>query len=458
MPVRCATTLAALALSAYALACPAQQPERPPQVYGADANPTGSPIGGGAGYQRILDKGDVTVSTPDELLAALPKAQPGQIVYVAPDARLDLSGHKGIRIPDGVTLAGNRGKDASAGPLLFTTKLAQHASLFVAGGKARVTGLRIKGPDVDFPDINYDVTPRSWTMAIMARDPDVEVDNCEISNFHHSGVNANGKRTYVHHCFIHDVHAYPVVVSHFGEDALIEANIIHWVWHTVAGAGDPGTGYEARYNITVRRTPPASWGAGHKSHGFDMHEHLPAARSPQRRLIAGDRILIHHNTMLDNGPALGALIRGAPRDIAEIHHNWFSEKDPALAVGQTGPPCNLWVYENVYGPEKIRLPVAPQTTPRITLKQPPPPTEKPFVLSRSLPLDVDVRVMDGLRLERVSVELDQRTLYSGAHAPRPGDVVLDPSKLEPGLHELVISAEDDRKTAARLSLTLSVEK
>jgi len=49
-------------------------------IYGAYANPTGNPIGGGKGYNRILTKGDFTVSNAEELLAALRSARKGQVV------------------------------------------------------------------------------------------------------------------------------------------------------------------------------------------------------------------------------------------------------------------------------------------------------------------------------------------------------------------------------------------
>lgn len=99
------------------------------------------------------------------------------------------------------------------------------------------------------------------------------------SHFNHSGVNVRGKNVRVHHNFIHDVHAYPVVVGHKAElPMLIEANLIHCAWHAIAGSGDPGTGYEARYNRIVAQTPPASWWMPAPGHAFDMHAR--ADRSP----------------------------------------------------------------------------------------------------------------------------------------------------------------------------------
>ena len=52
------------------------------KVYGAQANPTGSPIGGGDGYKNIVTSGDFTVNNKDELLNALSMAKDGQVIFI----------------------------------------------------------------------------------------------------------------------------------------------------------------------------------------------------------------------------------------------------------------------------------------------------------------------------------------------------------------------------------------
>jgi len=47
------------------------------ESFGCEDNPTGNPIGGGEGYNDIRTSGDYTVTTKEELLAALAQAQPG---------------------------------------------------------------------------------------------------------------------------------------------------------------------------------------------------------------------------------------------------------------------------------------------------------------------------------------------------------------------------------------------
>ena len=67
------------------------------ETFGAEANPTGNPIGGGKGYAGLVTKGDYRVKTANELIDALKNAKMPQVVYVDDDAEIDLSGKKGNR-------------------------------------------------------------------------------------------------------------------------------------------------------------------------------------------------------------------------------------------------------------------------------------------------------------------------------------------------------------------------
>jgi hypothetical protein len=422
--------------------------------YGAEPNPTGNPIGGGKGYSRIVTGGDVVVGTGDELLSALEGAQAGEVVYVAPDAEIDLTGHFNIVIPAGVTLAGNRGQEGTPGPLLFSTQMPSQATLFSAGPRTRVTGLRIRGMDPDFPDVDYDRNERSWTRAITAAGGDMEVDNCELSNFHHSGVCVQGRNVHVHHCHIHDVHMYAVLVADEARlPVLIEANRIHWASHIIAGTGGPNTGYEARHNICVREKLPASRGLKHKSHGFAMHQWRPVGKS-RGQLIAADRVLIHHNTLLGQGSAFGVCIEGVPREIADIHKNWFSQADPMLALRQPAPPGNLWIHDNAYGPERNIIRVGPQTTPQILFRSPAPPDRKPVKVADQLPLEVAVRACKRRSITRVTVALGEKEIYAGEAAPEPGQVSIDRAALSAEASLLTVTATDNQGATATHSVWL----
>ncbi|NLF70819.1 MAG: right-handed parallel beta-helix repeat-containing protein [Candidatus Anammoximicrobium sp.] len=421
--------------------------------YGAEANPTGDPIGGGDGYRRIVERGDFNVATAAELLTALKEARAGQIIYVAQDARIDLTGPIGLQLPAGVTLAGKRGRHGAAGPLIYCDTLPEQRGLFSAGPDSRITGLRIRGPEPAIAQIGE--YRRTSTMGI-STNTNVEVDNCEISHFNHSGVNIRGKNVRVHHCFIHDVHAYPIVVAHKAElPTLIEANLIHYAWHAIAGSGDPGTGYEARYNRIVAQMPPASWKMPAPGHAFDMHAHRPLEKERKGR-VAGDYISIHHNTaqLLD---AVGVFIRGVPRDRAEVFHNWFSTPDPATAIRQIKQDGNLWAYDNVYGPDKKPIPLPLECRPRIRFQQPPLPADPPPKVRGEVRLEIEVSVYGPLQLQSVVVQLDQQQIWSGQQGPPPGEITLKTRELTNGEHKLTVTATDNRGVSSQHSAYLAIE-
>ena len=143
----------------------------------------------------------------------------------------------------------------------------------------------------------------------------------------------------IHHCQMKGL-GYGVVVSG-GAVSLIEANYFDYCRHAVAGSGTAGDGYEARYNICGPNWISTS------PHNFDMHGTISGTGT-----IAGDTILIHHNTFMATGPpdAFPVAIRGVPQDGAYIDHNWFYY-DLAPPVWQTGGEGNVFVTENLIGPD-----------------------------------------------------------------------------------------------------------
>ncbi|GAH07976.1 unnamed protein product, partial [marine sediment metagenome] len=102
---------------------------------GAEFNPTGNPIGGGPGYSDTITTYDYYITNKAELLNALSSAGSGDIIYVADNAEIDLTGEQDLYIPAGVTLASGRGRilsdTISWGGLLYTdTKNTYGYSLF----------------------------------------------------------------------------------------------------------------------------------------------------------------------------------------------------------------------------------------------------------------------------------------------------------------------------------------
>jgi hypothetical protein len=70
--------------------------------------------------------------------------------------------------------------------------------------------------------------------------------------------------------------------------------------------------------------------------------------------IAGERILIHHNTFL-NPKVRPIAIRGKPDDKAEISNNWFAQEKPGAEVLLPWPPTpesNVFLHNNTFGRAK----------------------------------------------------------------------------------------------------------
>jgi len=291
------------------------------ETFGAEPNPTGDPIGGGAGYTRIISDSDprvkYIVSTEDELLHALNNTTSGEVVFVRGTANIDMSNAVGTVIPAGVILAGDRGLNGSAGGRIFRTRSGQSGfATLVAGDNVRITGLRIEGPDMEQ---NQDLGDYAIMGAIQAFDArDLEVDNCEISGWSYAGVafdrsagsTAHG---YVHHNYIHHGQAkgygYGVVIGY--GTALVEANLFDYMRHAVADGGCPGSGYEARYNIALNHFIDAV---------FDMH---PNPQPPSPLSKTGDLYKIHHNTIEVTDQA-AVSIGAIPETGLFVDHNRFA--------------------------------------------------------------------------------------------------------------------------------------
>src|SRR5690606_14701551 len=116
----------------------------------------------GATFERVysgsINSGDITVTNKEELLRALKEVKRGQSIFIAGDARIDLTGENKITVPHGVTLCSDRGRDGSPGALLYTD-LHGVSPLFRANGNGvKFAGLRIEGPDTA---VYYNITNRT---------------------------------------------------------------------------------------------------------------------------------------------------------------------------------------------------------------------------------------------------------------------------------------------------------
>jgi hypothetical protein len=441
-------------------------------AYGAEVNPTGSPIGGGAGYHQIYTTGDYIVHNTAELLAALNSAQPGEVVYVAPEAEIDLTGKKAIMIKPGVTLAGARGYQNSPGPLIYCDEYDTYGLFEMAPG-SRLTGIRLRGPD---PDILEGAYVRPNSMAVTVFGDKAEVDNCEIYHWSYAGVAVEGdaKDVYIHHNNIHHVRraglGYPVVVNK--GYALIEANTFDYYRHAIASTGYIGTGYEARYNLVLTNAT---------SHAFDMHgggDYCPKRQAPcteEELWMAGEWLHIHHNTFVVAHQA-AIVVRGVPREYAKVHNNWFYSS----AVSQSFRVVyynggNMAVYNNAYGASKNV--VTEYVKPSPLVRRGSIIGEGEIVAMAAIagdvefgiqglinnqllsePIDVLVAVdlRDVFDVKDVELRLDGEVIYTNTQGSSSGTVTIDPYQLEDGSHTLTLTVRNAQRETMTKTMNFRV--
>lgn len=321
-------------------------------VYGAQPDERG-PIGGGMGYVDVVTSGDTVATTLEELIDALDTASAGEVVFIPGDVEIDMTtlvyiDKLVLELPGGVTLASDRGVDGSPGALIYSDALDTRVMLQVLGPDARVTGLRLRGPNKkrymdhhrrafgpggDGHSYYYKFPTQR---GIVTSDDRLRVDNCEISGFGHAAIFLqSGHDHHIHHNFIHhcQYNGLGYGVSHSEAASIIEHNLFDWNRHSIAGTGSPGCSYIARHNIELGTS---------LSHCFDMHGGRDRGDGTD---VAGTAIIIHNNTFrADKTPVV---IRGVPEETCEVFHNWFPEHEPGNAVRAEN---GVRVFDNAYGP------------------------------------------------------------------------------------------------------------
>jgi hypothetical protein len=268
------------------------------QCYGAeDCNPTGDPIGGGAGYTHVLTSGTYAVTTASQLISAAASATSGQTIFIPSTASIDLTGYPAVVVKSGVTLASDRGYNGHSGALLYRNDLTPggwQTGMISARSNSRITGLRIRG----FQSV-YGGDYGDWsdlTTGIEVTDQTgVEIDNNEIYYFSYNGVmllqtSSSSNSNWVHHNYIHHVagmgEGYGIGVCR--GTALIEANHFDYVRHAVSGVGYAGESYEARYNLH---------GTHNIDSNYDVHAADQAGSEWDGSTPSGRLYKIHHNTI-----------------------------------------------------------------------------------------------------------------------------------------------------------------
>jgi PKD repeat protein len=312
---------------------------------GAEWNPTGNPIGGGPGYSdSIRHQGaDYVVTNKSELLSALGTALSGQIIYVADNAEIDMSGESDVYIPGGVTLASGRGRTIddtiSWGGMIYTDAYGGYSLFRLSGENVRVTGLRFRG---EFRNYREGVAPATFDPGgglkfFNVREDSFEFDNCEMWGVGNLGVgdyDVSITCLYVHHCYFHSTMMCVQGVPCYNDEAtgiVFEANLYDYIRQNIAASGRPSASYEARYNICLEHCA---------THSFDRHGY------PSTGDTAGYLTTIHHNTTFPNGRVVH--IRGRPVDSALVFNNWFRNSTQEDAV-EFNVPENCAKRDNHYG-------------------------------------------------------------------------------------------------------------
>lgn len=311
--------------------------------FGAEFNPTGNPLGGGANYSDVFTHGDITIDntyTAEMFRDAVEGATPGQVVFINNDVDLDLFPvyENRIKIKGGVTIAGGRDALTNSGGrikvIVPDDTLPGHYIFEAIGDNVRISGLRIQGP---FEDRGTQTRSRS---GIISDGYSIEVDNCELYGFPEAAVyilNGDGN---IHHNYFHHNQGeglgYGVSIS--GGSALIEANVFDWGRHAIAAGSTPGISpnYEARYNIFLKNF---------YSYPVDVHGDLD--ENMHCTGDAGGSIIVHHNSFYTNkyqypdptnvhaSPLIqGIGIFGVPSEGTYIFNNWFVHENKSLTVHQ----------------------------------------------------------------------------------------------------------------------------
>lgn len=317
-----------------------------PGGYGAELNPTGQPIGGGLDYTDHVHGYNWKVADAEALAAALAEAaalpykeRKGKIVKIDDAAEIDITGIVPLVVPDGITLAGDRGDRGAPGPRLFVTD-SERLNMIQMGSNTRLSGIRVEGaapthhelvdsmpeayPPVDKGEAalrNGEKNLRRYVWnnhqnyGVIVQGEGALVDNCEFSRVLYA-VSIQGPYATVRHNWIHNFHSYGVIIGSGGHSSLIEANLFDWAWHAIATGSGLRTGnFEARYNI-FREMVPNGYGEG-MSQVFAVDAHAQ-----------GDRFLLHHNTFLFmDDESFGVPNRSVamcpPWELAQIFRNRF---------------------------------------------------------------------------------------------------------------------------------------
>ena len=305
--------------------------------------PDGVALGGGPGYDRIVTRADadVVVDGASDLASALSGASAGDVVFVDGSATIDTGG-RSMDVPDGVTLASNRGEDGAPGALLYTDETPQ--IMLRPQTDARVTGLRLRGHSpgrtVTYRDgISFD-TP---TYALSLEGGDVEVDNCEVWGWPDRAIAVKRSRGHVHHNYIYDNNGqglgYGVAAN---KECLIEYNYFHNNRHSVTCAYN-APGYTARYN----HFSPVS-----VMHICDVHDPFEGDTTIESNIVENGESRTWDNPAAEGVAGYSGGFDGGSLAVAD---NWFFDEGSAYfdSFAEVSDGGNVYGDEGAHDPTDV---------------------------------------------------------------------------------------------------------
>jgi len=288
-------------------------------------------------YQQISPpEPTITITNGNGLLEALLIAKSGDVIYIPGQILVDLTPAlqkiknlypPRFEIPSGVTLMGDGTRFGQDGATIFVTEDVNDEVFRIYSG-ARITGLKIKGPQNDSELIGIH--------AYNSPGDTIIIDNCELWGWNLAAVRNRGDSTnnsiknnmIIRNNYFHDnVHnsGYGIATA-FNTYTLIEYNQFKNNKHDISSAGKYGCDYIFRYNISVMQ-----WlnpilmekGCSVDIHGWPFDENIePNIRKKNRQ--AGSRVEIYGNHFKDEGNYEVIQIRGIPEFYVQIYDNSFA--------------------------------------------------------------------------------------------------------------------------------------
>lgn len=334
-------------------------------AYGASTNSTGDPLGGGYNYSRRVYQQNATkpavgagVANAAEFKAALAASTQNEIIWVLPNASINLTGEADLYIRKNITIASDRG-NSSVGGLIFKDDMSNTQLFRVYDNNSRITGLRFRGPDMETrweqmiylngPGYgSYGDVPES--IGVLNMRSNLTVDNNEISGWDYVALwfyyNSTGnivKNNYIHG---NDREAlgYGVSIGKWSNNNTISGNIFDWNRHSVATDRDTTTtehsniSHEAKYNYVL---------GGGCSNRMDAHGGNDASN---KDIPAGTNITVHHNNFYPSNATFEPIdthlmgIRGIPLQMAWGLDNWAAFYSDGSFENSSGNLFNQTVY------------------------------------------------------------------------------------------------------------------